>query len=164
MKTDCQPARTFMRAHLPHSALSKQHLAKGRQPKQIIRTEFHEAEELVASESEIRQTEARRSALELKFRELKKESLNVLLTDTLSILKIQPADKALDSAEPKRCSLKVRKEHLPTEPPPREAPRTASDSPSKDSVNLRKFRQSKSGGNRRKESSLSSVFYYFPVL
>lgn len=42
------------------------------------------------SQEEIKETEARKSALETKFKELKQESLNVLLTDTLSILKISP--------------------------------------------------------------------------
>ena len=74
---------------------------------------------MAPSEEEVTHHENRKSALQLKFKELKKESLNILLTDTLSILKIKPSEKEkdpLDNKETKRCSIKINKEHLATEP------------------------------------------------
>ena len=45
--------------------------------------------------------------------------MNVLLTDTLSILKIKPPEKekdGQDQRETKRCSVKIKREHMATEP------------------------------------------------
>jgi hypothetical protein len=79
----------------------------------------------VLSEEEIRQSESRKSALELRFKELKQESLNVILTDTLSISKMLPAEKDRPHQHPsskdiagsiKNMAARPKSEYLPSEP------------------------------------------------
>jgi hypothetical protein len=90
-----------------------------------MKTEFKEMEDYSQlGEDEIKENDARKSALELRFKELKQESLNVILTDTLSILKIAPNEKEKEKTvfpsrqhkSIKNISIKQKREYLATEP------------------------------------------------
>lgn len=170
-----------------NSATAKHALKKKPLPHKM-KTEFREAEELMLTEDEIQQSESRKSALELRFKELRQESLNVILNDTLSISKMGP-DKDKEQrnhhsshntnasfthpnayAHPQRSikniSLHPKTDYLPDSGPKYSVKAEPVESFEK-TQQYKKFKQFLLSGqspNKKQEKSTSSVFYYFPVL
>jgi hypothetical protein len=106
---------------------------------------------------------------------LKQESLNVILTDTLSISKMLPAEKdrqqypsSKDMAGSiKNMAARPKSEYVPSESNGKHSLKAEGTESFEKTLQYKKFKQFLASGqspSKKAEKSVNSVFYYFPVL